>query len=159
WKPRRTGDVGPMKIIALTSVTNLEAITGDDSGYLGPNRNGILEKLSLGRDWTAHPPQQLWRQPIGLGWSSFAVSGQRAFTQEQRGENELVICYELASGSVLWAHTNRARFSEPLGGDGPRATPTISSGRVYAVGGTGILDCLDAATGKLIWSHDTLKEN
>jgi outer membrane protein assembly factor BamB len=159
WKPKRTGDVGPLKIIALTPVTNIDAVVGDDSGYLGPNRNGILEKLSLNPDWTAHPPQPLWRQPIGLGWSSFAVSGQRAFTQEQRGENELVVCYELASGSVLWAHTNRVRFGEPLGGDGPRATPTISGGRVYAVGGTGILDCLDAATGKLIWSHDTLKEN
>jgi outer membrane protein assembly factor BamB len=159
WKEKRTGNVGPLQIIASSAATNADLAVGDDSGYLGPNRNGILETLSLNRDWTAQSPKQLWRQPVGLGWSSFAVSGQRALTQEQRGENELVICYELTSGLVLWAHTNHVRFSEPLGGDGPRATPTITGGRVYAVGGTGILDCLDGATGKLIWSRDTLKEN
>jgi len=77
----------------------------------------------------------------------------------QRGENEQVVCYELADGHEVWSHTNRVRFSEPIGGDGPRATPTIHQGRVYALGATGILDCLDAATGKLIWTRDTLKEN
>jgi outer membrane protein assembly factor BamB len=60
---------------------------------------------------------------------------------------------------VLWAHTNHVRFSETMGGDGPRATPTLFAGRIYAAGGTGILDCLDAATGQLFWSHDILKEN
>ena len=80
-------------------------------------------------------------------------------SQEQRGENELVVAYQLATGRAVWSHTNLVRFSEPLGGDGPRATPTIAAGRVYALGATGILDCLDAATGRLIWTRDTLREN
>lgn len=96
---------------------------------------------------------------MGLGWSGFAVSGSSAFTQEQRGECELTVCYDLATGAQTWTHTNLARFSEPMGGDGPRATPTIAGGRVYALGATGILDCLDAASGKLVWSHDILREN
>jgi outer membrane protein assembly factor BamB len=94
-----------------------------------------------------------------LGWSGFAVSGGCAVTQEQRGENELVVCYAFDSGALLWAHTNCVRFSEPMGGDGPRATPTIADARVYALGATGILDCLSLDTGKLIWTHDILKEN
>ena len=159
WKPKRTGNIGALKMIAPPEATNLETGIVEDSGYLGPARNGVLEKVSLNPDWTSHPPQQLWRQPIGLGWSSFAISGPRAFTQEQRGENELIVCYQVASGSILWAHTNHVRFSETMGGDGPRATPTVSGGRLYALGGTGILDCLDAASGKLLWSRDTLKEN
>jgi outer membrane protein assembly factor BamB len=118
-----------------------------------------VEGVQLERDWTEHPPQLLWRQPVGLGWSSFAVKGSRAVTQEQRGENELVVCYELATGRTLWTHTNHARFSDKIGGDGPRATPTIAGERVFALGGTGILDCLELADGKLVWSRDTLKEN
>jgi outer membrane protein assembly factor BamB len=100
----------------------------------------------------------VWRQPIGLGWSSFAIAHGRAVTQEQRGENELVVCYDPFNGRALWAHTNKVRFSEPLGGDGPRATPTLVSNRVYALGATGILDCFALSDGTLVWSRDTLKE-
>jgi outer membrane protein assembly factor BamB len=87
------------------------------------------------------------------------VAGSRAITLEQRGEKELAVCYELITGNILWSHANQVRFHESMGGDGPRSTPTIAGDRVYCEGATGILDCLDLATGKLIWSRDTLKEN
>jgi outer membrane protein assembly factor BamB len=119
----------------------------------------VLTGIPLRCDWVRPPPRTIWRQPIGLGWSAFAVSGQHAITQEQRGEDELIVCYELQTGHALWAHTNRVRFSEALGGDGPRATPTLHQGHVYAMGASGILDCLEEATGQLIWSHDVLREN
>ena len=127
--------------------------------FLGPERSGVLTGIPLRCDWDRSPPKTVWRQPIGLGWSAFAVSGQHAVTQEQRREDELIACYELQTGHALWAHTNRVRFSETLGGDGPRATPTLHQGCVYAMGATGILDCLEEATGKLIWSRDVLGEN
>jgi outer membrane protein assembly factor BamB len=95
-------------------------------------------------------------QPIGLGWSSFAVAGDRLFTQEQRGDEELVVCYDATNGNQLWTHADLARFSEALGGDGPRGTPTIDDGRLFALGATGVLNCLDAATGKSIWQRDVL---
>jgi len=158
WAPRKSGEVGEFKVVsAAKEVPKLEA-GADYPGYLGRERSGVVAGAQLESDWAAHPPQELWRRPIGLGWSAFAVSGPYAITQEQRGENELVVCYDLATGRSLWTHTNRVRFSEPMGGDGPRATPTIEGGRVYALGATGILDCLGAADGKLIWTHDTLKE-
>jgi outer membrane protein assembly factor BamB len=159
WKAKSNSNPGALRVVASSSAPNAVPSQLEDSGYLGPNRNGIVEGLKLDRDWSAHSPQQLWRQPIGLGWSSFCISGTRAFTQEQRGEDELVVCYEITTGHVLWAHTNHVRFSETMGGDGPRATPTLAGGRIYALGGTGILDCLDAGTGKVFWSHDVLKEN
>jgi outer membrane protein assembly factor BamB len=159
WTPRRSGDVREAKATSATNqATRLEAAF-DYPGYLGRDRCGVISEIQLERDWAAHPPQELWRRPVGLGWSAFAISRTWAITQEQRGENELVVCYELADGHQVWSHTNRVRFSEPMGGDGPRATPMIEGGRVYALGATGILDCLDAATGKLLWTHDTLKEN
>ena len=159
WTPRRSGNVAEFKSAgAAKTAPKLEAAL-DFPGYLGRDRSGIIHGIQLERDWAKHPPQELWRRPIGLGWSSFAVAGSQAITQEQRGEDELIVCYELGTGVQMWSHTNRVRFSEPMGGDGPRATPTIAGGRVFALGATGILDCLEAGSGKLVWTRDTLKEN
>ena len=127
--------------------------------FFGAARNGVAQGVKLARDWNATPPRQLWRQSIGDGWSAFAVVGGRAFTQEQLGEEEAVTCYDLLTGRLLWSHSNPVHFKQWQGGDGPRATPTVYGGRVFAIGATGILDCLDAATGQRIWSRDVLAEN
>ena len=164
WSPKREGAAGPLMLEPETASPNQPAGTvpsreGDFPQFLGPDRSGVLTGIPLRRDWDGSPPKTIWRQPIGLGWSAFAVSGQHAVTQEQRREDELIVCYELQTGHALWAHTNHVRFSETLGGDGPRATPTIHQGRVYAMGASGILDCLEEATGQLIWTRDVLREN
>ena len=127
--------------------------------FLGPNRDGIAPAAKLSRDWQATPPKLLWRQPVGAGWSAFAVVGGRAYTHEQRGEEEAVTCYEVLTGRLLWTHTNAARFFQWQGGEGPRATPSVDRGQVFAIGATGLLDCLDAATGARLWSRDILREN
>ena len=77
-------------------------------------------------------------------------------TLEQRGGDELVTCYEVATGQPCWFHAIPARHQSVLGGIGPRSTPTIDQGRVYALGATGILRCLDGATGQPIWTEDLL---
>ena len=127
--------------------------------FFGTDRTGVVRSGQLATNWTSVPPRELWRQPIGEGWSTFSVAGGRAFTQEQRGENELVTCYEALTGDLVWAHTNQARFFEWQGGPGPRATPTVDRGLVFTMGGTGILDCLEASTGKRRWSRSVLAEN
>lgn len=161
WSPPLDAAAGTLQVTTNSSTSAAAEIPGSASfpQFLGPDRSGILPDVRLARDWKASIPQFLWRQPIGAGWSAFAVSGGRAVTQEQRGNDELTVAYDLATGQALWAHTNQVRFTESLGGDGPRATPTIHDGRIYAMGATGILDCLEERTGKLIWTHDVLKEN
>jgi outer membrane protein assembly factor BamB len=131
----------------------------DYAQFLGPQRLGMLPDVRLARDWKAHPPREVWRKPVGAGWSSFAVVGDYAVTQEQRGPDECVVCYRLADGAEVWVHTDAARFDQTLGGPGPRATPTIVGGRVYSVGATGILNCLDGATGRAVWSLNILEDN
>ncbi len=105
------------------------------------------------------PPRELWRHLIGPGWSSFAVIGHRAYTQEQRGDDELVVCYDLDTGAELWAHHDATRFNELVAGPGPRGTPTFADGRIFALGANGMLNCLDAASGKVVWSADIIKDS
>ena len=139
--------------------TDLDAFPRDYPQFLGPHRNGTVQGIKLARDWKKQPPQLLWRQPIGAGWSAFAVVGRSAVTQEQRGEYEMVVCYDLHSGRERWHHSDHDRYEATPAGVGPRATPTIVGDRVYTLGATGILNCLDLATGTRIWSEDILYDN
>jgi outer membrane protein assembly factor BamB len=127
--------------------------------FLGPNRDGRLAGPKLATNWTGQPPAQLWRVPVGAAWSGFAVAGAAAITQEQRGEDECVVAYDLETGKVLWSHADKKHYSNPLAGEGPRATPTIAARRVLTHGATGLLNCLDLVDGHVLWSRDASKEN
>jgi len=125
--------------------------------FRGP-QNGVVPGVVLDVAWTARPPKQIWRHMVGPGWSSFSVAGNRLFTQEQRGAKEVVVCYDAKTGAERWVHESPARFTETMGGAGPRATPTIAGDRLYALGATGLLDCLDPLTGESKWERDLKKD-
>jgi outer membrane protein assembly factor BamB len=139
--------------------TLVPAGDADFPEYRGRNRDGVAHGPLLARDWEVQPPRQLWRQPVGAGYAAFAVVGPLAVTIEQRRDQEAVVGYDAATGHERWVHSYPAHFTEVLGGEGPRATPTIAGGDVYSLGATGVLVCLDAATGQLKWSADILEVN
>lgn len=127
-------------------------------GFRGSQRDSIIRGVRIKTDWSASPPVQLWRRPVGPGWSSFAVHDGRFYTQEQRGDDEIVACHDVATGKLVWRHLDRARFWESNAGPGPRATPTLSNGRVYTQGGTGIVNVLEAANGNVVWSRNAVND-
>lgn len=125
--------------------------------FRGPQGNGAQSGLRFSDDWKANGPQEIWRNRIGPAWSSFAVGADRLFTQEQRESDEAVACYDANTGEPIWSFYTPSRFFEALGGLGPRGTPTLADGSVYALGAEGILVRLNAVDGKLVWKVD-LKE-
>jgi outer membrane protein assembly factor BamB len=149
---------GPMlaaaAYVARIPKLKLELQPGDWPGFRGSNRDGRLLGTRISSDWEKNPPRELWRHRVGPGWSSCIVIGTRLYTQEQIKDNEAVVCYDTTTGNTKWIHLTPGRFSEALGGIGPRATPAFHDGRIYALGAMGPLVCLDAVTGELIWTHN-----
>jgi outer membrane protein assembly factor BamB len=127
--------------------------------FRGPNRDGHYLERSILTAWPSKGLTPIWQHPIGEGYASFVIARGRAFTIEQRGANEVVAAYDVQTGRELWSVPWATRFKEMMGGDGPRATPTWSDGRVYALGAAGEFRCLDDATGRVIWRVNILEDN
>ena len=142
---------GEEATVALPSGSN----SGPEwTGFRGAHRDAVVRGVRLETDWSKSPPKEMWRRAIGPGWSSFAVRGALVYTQEQRGNDEIVACYNLNDGKLVWRHKDAARFYESNAGAGPRGTPTLHKDRVYSFGATGILNALDATTGNVVWTRN-----
>ncbi len=128
------------------------------TSFRGPNRDGRYDEMAVLTQWPAQGLSPLWKQPAGLGYASFTIADGRAYTIEQRRRQEVVAAYDINTGRELWLQGWNAEYTDSTG-DGPRTTPTWDDGRLYALGATGELRCLDAKTGAVDWGKNILSDN
>jgi outer membrane protein assembly factor BamB len=138
---------------AMTGSGSLTAGSRADYPQIfGPNRDTRIDGTTLDPDWEKRPPEILWCKPVGSAWAGFAIVGNRALTLEQQGEEECVTCYDINTGNLLWKTPNAGHYNTAIAGEGPRTVPTVIGNRVYTLGATGTLRCLDLESGKPLWT-------
>ncbi len=125
--------------------------------FLGKSRSGVIDDLQLDPGWARTPPEVVWRQPIGAGWSGFAIQGDVAVTMEQRDQEQWISAYDVLSGKLHWHVAMPGSHFNVLGGAGPRATPSIDRDQVFAQTATGQVVCIDLATGQTVWQIELLE--
>ncbi|MCB1054088.1 MAG: PQQ-like beta-propeller repeat protein [Acidobacteria bacterium] len=149
---------------ALTAAAALAALFGaagplaaDDSvpkdwpQFRGPHRDGIVAEGPTG--WGDAGPKELWRVPLGEGYSAVSVAGDAVFTLYADADSEQLAAFDRTSGAKRWSVRLSPRLDTAMG-NGPRSTPTVADGRVFALSGTGVLVAVTAADGKELWRHD-----
>ena len=135
----------------------LAATAADWTGFGGPHGDFRLTAQESALTWPAAGPKRLWSRDLGEGFSPIVASGGRLFTLYRRGNDEVIIALDSASGKTLWEHAYPAPLMPDFDtsyGTGPRASPLFTGGRLFTVGATGIMYCLDPATGKVHWSRN-----
>lgn len=160
FRDRHTADAALLRELQAAQLGRTPpapAVKGEWPQWRGPNRDGISAETGLLKEWPKEGPKELWRAQGGLGYSTFAVADGRAYTILQDGDDEAVVCWDAETGKERWRFKYAARFENGFG-SGPRSTPTVQDGLVYAVGATGIFHCLKADSGDKVWRHDLLEE-
>jgi outer membrane protein assembly factor BamB len=145
-----------LKKLAQETLSDAKPQPGDWPTWRGPARDGIARE-TIRTDWPEGGPKKLWEQPTGEGYSSVAVAKGVVYAFFQVGENETLVAFDSLTGDERWRFGYQARYKNSYG-NGPRSTPTVDGDRVYTVGGTGMLHCVDAKSGQKQWSKNLLEE-
>jgi outer membrane protein assembly factor BamB len=127
--------------------------------FRGADGLATVRGANLARSWASQKPVLRWRHAVGPAWSGLVVAVEGVFTQEQRDDDECVVCYDRHTGGERWVHHDSAHYKNSGAGDGPRATPTVDGQSVYSLGATGILNCLDRGSGMCHWTVNILTDN
>ena len=145
-------------VILCLAAETLAQTSADWPQWRGPNRDGISKETGLLKQWPAEGPRLVWKATgAGAGYSSFAVANGRLFTMGLRGAQEFVVAFDVGTGKEVWATPHGKAFKNDRG-DGPRGTPTVDGDKLYALGGSGDLSCLEVPTGRVVWTMNVLQK-
>ncbi len=150
-----------MPAALLIAIAALSAAPPEWGQWAGPNRNFTVSARPIAARWPEAGPKILWKRPLPFGSSSVVVDGKRLFTMYRENDTEVVLALNRTTGKTLWEHRYPAVFLKGMNmntGPGPHATPLIVGNRLYAVGVTGKLHCLDKRSGKVLWTRGLIEE-
>ncbi len=158
----RRSYLAPLWFIAVSaaflSLAAVRADAADWPNWRGPNHNGISDEKGWMEAWLKEEPKVLWGKSVGVGYSSFAVVGDRAYTMGHKDGNDIVWCLNADTGKEIWQKSYSCPKDPPRGYSGPRATPTVDGKRVFTISHDGQVFCLDADSGEVIWNKNVPKE-
>lgn len=148
----------PQAAFALLIALALSANAADWPHWRGPDYNGISKETGWSATWTGESPKQLWKAKVGTGFASFAVSNGRAYTTGNAKDQDTVFCFDASTGEEIWKHSYPAKLDPKYYEGGTSATPTVDDDRVFTFSKRGMVHCLDAARGTVIWSKNLAEE-
>jgi outer membrane protein assembly factor BamB len=130
----------------------------DWPNYLGRDHNGISKETGWSAQWPANGPKQVWKAKVGMGFASFAVANGRVYTTGNANDKDTIFCFNADTGAEVWKHSYDAPLDAKYYQGGTSATPTVDGDRVYTFSKRGLVHCLDAAKGTVIWSKNLAEE-
>ena len=141
------------------TVSQRTSNAGEWSQFRGANRDNRSTETGLLSSWSDQGPPLAWTaRGLGEGYSAVSVADGKVFTMGNTGGREMVTAIDLATGRQVWATPTGGQAYENGQGNGPRGTPAVADGRVYALGASGQLACMDAESGRVQWSGNILQE-
>ena len=150
-----------LSVVLLAMSPAVSAQSSDWAQWGGPHRNFTSEAKGLATTWPATGPRRVWQRELGEGYSAIAVERGMLFTMYRKGDNEVVVALDAATGKTVWEYSYAAPFSQEYDvsqGAGPHATPLVTGNFVFASGATGKFHGLEKKSGKVLWSHDLINE-
>lgn len=132
------------------------ATAADWPNYRGPDHNGISTETGWTTDWPADGPKVLWKAKVGMGFSAIVVANGRAYTQGNTRDVDTIFCFDANNGTSVWKHSYAAPLDPKYYEGGTSATPTVDGDRVYTVSKRGLIHCLNAADGSVVWATNLM---
>lgn len=154
------GYVRPMRTLSILSLFLVtSAAAADWPNWRGPDRNGISKETDIQTEWPNDEPNILWKAKVGIGFSSFAVADGHVFTMGNDEGKESVFCFDALTGEKKWQHTYDCPLDPKYFEGGPTSTPTLDGKHVFTLSRRGHVFCLDAASGKVVWTCNPAADN
>jgi outer membrane protein assembly factor BamB len=142
---------------SLVLAAALPALADDWPKFRGPRADGHSSESGILETWGADGPEILWRVPLGEGFSGISIVGGKLFTMFSDSKQEILVAFDADNGVELWRRTVDEHYRNQFG-SGPRATPTVSDGLVFALSAKGKLLVVEAETGKPVWKRDLVHD-
>ncbi len=144
----------------LLGIATAACAAGTDwPGFLGPTADSKSTETGILTRWPDDGPPVVWTMRLGTGYCMPAIAAGRLYQLDRVGDNERLRCVDARTAKLHWTFEYPSAFSDLYGYDnGPRSSPVVDDGRVYTFGAEGMLHCLDAVTGQVVWKLDTMKQ-